>query len=258
MLHWIIQDSPYREEGHHQLKSFLERLKIPHTEVKVIPFSHEIIPEPNVTNPVIVMGTTTLIEQARQYDWAPGVFMNENFDYRYYLQHYGDHMLNSDAIICEFGNVNVPWSKFFIRPSADLKQFGGLIMMDVDVRAWSDSVKSIEESNYTTIDSKTPVVVAPIKEIYREYRFFVVGGRVITGSMYKQGDQVVYKTDLDDSEQFAQKIVDIWQPDEAFVLDVALTPHGYRVLEINCFNSAGYYAIDVGKLIDVIMQKYSR
>ena len=126
-----------------------------------------------------------------------------------------------------------------------------------DVDAWADSVKSIEEKNYTTIDSSTPVVVAPLKEIYREYRFFIVDGKVITGSLYKMGDQVVYKTELDDSEIFTQKMVDLWQPAEAFVLDIALTKDGYKVLEVNCFNSAGYYAIDVGKLVHAVMEKFS-
>ena len=258
MLHWIIQDSPYREEGHYALKGILERMNIPHTEVKVVPFSHEIVPEPQAENPIIVMGSITLAKIADQRNWSPGVFINEHFDYRSYIDHYGSHMLNFDAVICEFGSVNVPWPRFFFRPTADSKAFGGTIMMDVDVKAWSDSVKSIEQQNYTTIDSSTPVVVAPLKEIYTEHRFFVVDGKVVTGSLYKRGDKVVYDVEPDDSEAstFAQKMVDIWQPAEAFVLDIAFTPNGYKVLEVNCFNSAGYYAIDVSKLVNVLMKKY--
>lgn len=256
MLHWIIQDSPYHEEGHYALKEILERMEIPHTEIKVVPFSHELIPEPECGNHAIVMGSTTLARVAETRDWTPGVFTNEHFDYRSYMDHYGSYMLNSDAIICEFGSVDSPWDRFFFRPTADSKSFGGIIMNAGDVDAWADSVKSIEEKNYTTIDSSTPVVVAPLKEIYREYRFFVVDGKVITGSMYKQGDKVIHKTILDDSDKFAQKMADLWQPAEAFVLDIALTPKGFKVLEVNCFNSAGYYAIDVGKLVNAIMEKF--
>jgi len=257
MLHWIIQDSPYHEEGHYALKEILERLEVPHTEIKVVPFSHELIPEPECGNHAIVMGSTTLARVAETRDWTPGVFTNEHFDYRSYMDHYGSHMLNNDAIICEFGSVDSPGDRFFFRPTADSKSFGGIIMNAGDVDAWADSVKSIEEKNYTTIDSSTPVVVAPLKEIYREYRFFIVDGKVITGSLYKMGDQVVYKTELDDSEIFTQKMVDLWQPAEAFVLDIALTKDGYKVLEVNCFNSAGYYAIDVGKLVHAVMEKFS-
>lgn len=256
MLHWIIQDSPYREEGHYALKGFLERMDIPHTEIKVVPFSHELIPEPDCGSHAIVMGSTTLARVAETRDWTPGVFTNDDFDYRSYMEHYGDYMLNNEAIICEFGSVKSPWDKFFFRPCADSKTFAGTIKTAGDVDVWADSVKAIEKENYTTIDSKTPVVVAPLKKIYKEYRFFIVDGKVITGSMYKLGDKVVYKTELDESDKFAQVITNIWSPAEAFVLDIALTPDGFKVLEVNCFNSAGYYAIDIQKLVNAVMKKF--
>ena len=257
-LHWIIQDSPYREEGHYELKSFLERMDIPHTEIKVVPFSHEIIPEPECGPHAIVMGSTTLARVAETRDWSPGVFTNDDFDYRSYMEHYGNYMMNNEAIICEFGNVKSPWDRFFFRPCADSKTFAGTIKTAGDVDAWADSVKAIEQENYTTIDSKTPVVVAPIKKIYKEYRFFIVDGKVITGSQYKMGDKVKYQNEPVSfaSAQFAQVITNIWSPDEAFVLDIALTPDGFKVLEVNCFNSAGYYAIDIQKLVDAVMKKF--
>lgn len=255
-LHWIIQDSPYREEGHYKLQGFLERMDIPHTEIKVVPFSHEIIPEPDCGPHAIVMGSTTLARVAEDRDWTPGVFTNEHFDYRSYMDHYGLEMFNSDAIICEFGSVDSPWPNFFFRPTADSKSFAGAVMMDVDVKAWAESVKSIEQENYTTIDSSTPVVVAPLKEIYKEYRFFVVKGKVVTGSMYKEGHRVIYKTELDGADTYAQRIVDIWQPADAFVLDIALGEDGFKVLEVNCFNSAGYYAADVQLLVQATMEAF--
>ena len=165
-------------------------------------------------------------------------------------------MFNSDAIICEFGSVDSPWPNFFFRPTADSKSFAGAVMMDVDVKAWAESVKSIEQENYTTIDSSTPVVVAPLKEIYKEYRFFVVKGKVVTGSMYKEGHRVIYKTELDGADTYAQRIVDIWQPADAFVLDIALGEDGFKVLEVNCFNSAGYYAADVQLLVQATMEAF--
>lgn len=257
-LHWIIQDSPYREEGHYALKGFLDRMEIPHTEIKVVPFSHELIPEPDCGPHAIVMGSTTLAKVAETRDWTPGVFTNEYFDYRSYMDHYGDYMLNNDAIICEFGNVKSPWERFFFRPCADSKTFAGTIMMAGDVDAWADSVKSIEQENYTTIDSKTPVVVSSLKEIYKEYRFFVVDGEVVTGSQYKVGDKVIYQIVpvTYEASRFAQVIANIWCPAEAFVLDIALGPDGYKVLEVNCFNSAGYYAIDIQLLVNAVMDKF--
>ena len=38
----------------------------------------------------------------------------------------------------------------------------------------------------------------------------------------------------------------------AFVLDVADTLEGPKVIEVNNFNSAGLYACDVGKIVDAV------
>lgn len=256
-MHWVIQDSPYREEGHHALKGTLERMEIPFTEVKVVPFSHDIIPEPQVKNPIIVMGTLSLCNGAIARGWKPGVFINDNFDYRLYLKHYGDHMLNNDAIICEVGSVPHKWNTFFIRPVDDSKAFAGRTLSFCEHDNWAQHIEKIQDENYTTIDLSTPVVVAPLKDILREYRFFVIGGEIITGSRYKLGDRVTYNTNVDDANEFTQEMVDLWQPHEAFVIDIALTPDGYRVLEINCLNSAGYYAADVSKLVQSIERYFS-
>ncbi len=51
---------------------------------------------------------------------------------------------------------------------------------------------------------------------------------------------------------FTQHLVDQWCPARGFVLDIALTDNGYKVVEINCLNSAGLYASNVGKLVVAI------
>jgi len=255
-LHWIVQGTPYKEVGHAKLVELLRRLDVPHTDVKVVPFSHEIIPEPDCGKDVIVMGSTTLADVALARDWTPGVFTNEHFDYRSYMDHYGMHMLNHDAIICEFGNVKSPWPQFFFRPTADSKSFPGMVVEADNIDEWADKVRAIEQENYTTIDSKTPVVVAPLKKILREYRFFIVDGKVVTGAWYKQGDHLIKETNTTDADDFAQRMVDVWSPAEAFVLDIALTSTGFRVLEVNCFNCSGYYASDVEKLFHAVEKKW--
>lgn len=54
------------------------------------------------------------------------------------------------------------------------------------------------------------------------------------------------------TRSFAQQMIDIWCPSRGFVIDVALTDDGYKMVEINGLNSAGFYAIDVQKLIEAI------
>jgi hypothetical protein len=44
-------------------------------------------------------------------------------------------------------------------------------------------------------------------------------------------------------------VIAIWQPLEAFVLDVCETQHGFRIVEINTINSAGFYAADIQNIV---------
>ena len=50
--------------------------------------------------------------------------------------------------------------------------------------------------------------------------------------------------------EYAQRMVDVWQPAKAFVIDVAETNEGLKVIEINNINSAGFYEADVVLLLD--------
>ena len=44
-------------------------------------------------------------------------------------------------------------------------------------------------------------------------------------------------------------MVDIYQPAEAFVIDVCLVEDDWKIVEINCINAAGFYLCDIQKLI---------
>lgn len=86
-----------------------------------------------------------------------------------------------------------------------------------------------------------------------EFRVFVVAGRVVTGSLYKLGDCVRCSSDVPpDVMRFEQDCVQQWAPNRAFAIDIAVTPQGLRVLGVNSANSGGFYAFDVGRLIDAV------
>ena len=121
-----------------------------------------------------------------------------------------------------------------------------------DFDHWRKRVIELGEG-YTTLDADTMVSWASPKVIYKEYRFFVVDKQIVGESIYKIGNKIVYQPLVeDDARTFAQQMIDLWQPARAFVLDVAMVPDGYKVVEINCINSAGFYAIDVAKFVMAI------
>ncbi len=118
---------------------------------------------------------------------------------------------------------------------------------------WQRQISQIEEEEFQPLHKNTEMLLSSIKEIYNEFRVFVVDGKVVTASMYKQGSQVIASPNVDQYViDFAQQMVDKWQPAIAFVIDVADTPQGLKVIEINNINSAGFYEADVFKIIDAI------
>ena len=98
---------------------------------------------------------------------------------------------------------------------------------------------------------------SPGKRIYREYRFFVVNGKVVTGSQYRVGLRV-FSTECNEKDviRYAQKMVDLWSPDVGYVLDIADTPEGFKVIEVNCLNASGFYACDMGKVVFALEEFY--
>ena len=95
-------------------------------------------------------------------------------------------------------------------------------------------------------------VFKKLKQIQQEVRCWVVGGKVVTASRYKLGSRIVYENY--DNEifytNFAQKMVDKYQPAEAFVLDVCLTDDDeLKIVEVNCINCAGFYHGNLNKMI---------
>jgi hypothetical protein len=257
-MHWIVQDNLYREDGYLALIDVLQRFSIPHDIIKVIPFTSDLpddqqtIPHVSPVGPVMVCGSTTLANIAKKRGWTPGSFHNAGHDYRVWRKVFGRHLLNADARVCRFADVAPIWNRFFIRPCEDNKAFSGQVYVWDDFVEWQQKVIQLKET-YTSLDGRTMVSYASVKPIQKEYRYFVIDGHIVGSSVYKVGNRVFYDAVVDDeATMFAKQMIDLWQPARAYVLDVALTENGMRVIEINCINSAGFYAIDVAKFVMAI------
>jgi hypothetical protein len=262
-VHWVIQSNIYEEVGYQAVLDHLDRLGLKKTLVKVVPFEGRLEPTegelPADGAAAIVLGSYTLAKVARQKNWRPGAFL-QNLDFEVQRQHWGENMLNYDAVICKFDSVSPQIKPFFIRPVHDTKAFTGFVCDWPYYSDWRDSMRRLPETadpvndplgvNLMTLD--TPVMVCSKKEIDAEYRTWIVNRKVITVSGAKVGTRVRYlEPHLVDARitEFSQRMADIWVPDEALVLDVADTPLGLKITEINNINSAGFYKGDMQKLI---------
>lgn len=249
-MHWVIQENIFNEYGYGQLIDVLHRFSIPHSIVKVVPFDNRTEPDVSPEGNVIVMGAYTMWRVAKAKQWIPGSFINDNFDYKVQQEHWGDLMFNSDSIVCCFDSVPEHTEPFFIRPIHDTKSFTGCVMTPSEFTEWRQPILEIGETSYCTIQKDTLVQVATYKEIYAEYRLWIVDKKIVTASLYKRGGQVYSDEQVDDDIlEFGYKCISTWVPARAFCLDIFVGPNGPRIGEVNNINAAGFYKANIQKLI---------
>jgi hypothetical protein len=118
--------------------------------------------------------------------------------------------------------------------------------------------------------------VSNAKNIKKEWRFVIVNNTVISGSLYrdwtispellyhnsttrdiilKNSKSIIeYCTD-DKAFKYANKIAKMYNPDNAWTLDVTLTENNeYKVIELGCFSCAGMYGNNLTKIVEKISE----
>ena len=158
------------------------------------------------------------------------------------LNIHAEYFLCSDVLDKSFSN------DMFIKPSKDLKAFNGGI-----IPAGSTVSEYIHSGHWRKGFEEETILIAPTINIFSEYRFFIVDGKVVTGSLYKRGRDVLYSSEipqyiLDKANEYAN----IYQPSDIFVMDLAETENGIKIIEYNCWNSSGFYNSDLDKLFYTI------
>ena len=188
-----------------------------------------------------------MFASSKLYGWNPGVVHDPaTFRFDVWRNSWGaKNLINGDGTVAHFGNIK-PTDRFFMRPNDDYKAFTGLVMTGSALMDWQQRVFAGEQSTRTmNLSLKTEVVIAPVKVILREWRTFVVGGRVITASLYARLGEKVRTNEVDPCViSFAQAMVDQWQPEKCFTLDIGETEDGFGIIEPNTLNTSGIYQCD--------------
>ena len=254
-MQFIIQTNLISHKDVQRIIQALVDLRALYHTVKVIPFNYTYLEnEPHdLSGPVVAFGSTTMQKIARNRMWSPGIWSNTDFSYIVYAEKFGDEFLNTDIELCRFQDVPQFQGEKFIRPDRDSKIFAGVVIDGEKFEEWQDQVIAMNVDLFP----QTPVVLSSPKNIQKEYRFFIVDGKVITGSKYYAHCRLSEK-ELGEKEQevveYAQYTTQIWQPDRAYVIDIAMVAGEYKVLEVNCFNSSGFYKSDVKKIFKAVME----
>ena len=215
--------------------------------VKVLPFVEDIKFDTDRTD-VFCFGALKMARLAPKYNWNPGVYMTENHDYLVYKDYYKDNLLNYDSKIHKFGDDILLRDYSFIRPTKDTKVFTGKVFERNDWVKFRD--QQLTNGHSTTLDKDTEIQVSTTKMIQKEYRFFIVKGVIITGSLYRLGNRVVYDSFIEKGAiDFCYEMIDEFQLADAFVMDICLVNNEWKIIECGCINCAGFYASDIQKLL---------
>lgn len=258
MVRWIIQNNLIAENDLNQLQDSFKEINVDFQEVVVIPYLKE-LPEFTIDeNENIYYGSTTFMNNIYERLKPKGLFYNhETFSMENYIEQWGEYMLNSDAKVItvnEFLNMDGNNDDdIFIRPDADSKIFDGQVSKFKDAKPYIRRHLDYE----TEMTLQTKIVVGPAYNIFKEWRNYVVDGKVVTSSLYRQNFKL--KKSGDDIPQsmldFVEARVSEYKPHDNFAIDIASTHDGtYYIIECGCLNSVGFYHCDIPKLVKSITE----
>lgn len=255
-MQWLLQDF----EDTRKLAHALDRLKIPYTWHKVVPFVGDIAPAPVIQDPtkVIMFGSYTLWRYARAQGLTPGVFKIRPF-----VQEKPWHpfLLNGpDAVFLTLKDVPAKLpddgKHWFLRPVEDSKEAPGTVKSSGEILELAQKVLALDARDIPngSLRHDTKLMLTKPVHILKEWRLWVVDEDIVTYSLYKEGSRVVYRHEIDgDALTFGQELVRA-NPgySRAYVVDICRTEEGLKMLETNCINAAGFYEADLVKLAAAI------
>jgi hypothetical protein len=205
--------------------------------------------------PAMFYGSSMLIRNVvRSKAWSPGAYFDEDtFRFSEYLAHYGTRLLNSDARFFTLGELArrdlSKLDSIFIRADRDLKELPGCLW---PVRDFSRFVERLQASGDAAAFD-LPIAVATPKKIEYEWRLFLVDGRVSSGSQYRHWGDIEFDSEVpSEVVAFAEETAAIWSPARAYVMDIASFDSVLSVIELNGFNSSGFYQADIAKVVSDI------
>lgn len=256
---WVVQSNLGSSKDINAIQQACQELGLPCMPVRAIPFSDELPDVPN-DRLVVFYGSSNFVTSVhRSRRWQPGVFFNEcTFQFAEAFKHYGTHCLNFDALFTTMGALaREPFpnrKQLFIRPVGDLKQFAGNVFSFGEYREWCASLSGGD----LTITLETSIVAVTRKQIDHEWRLFIVNKRVISGSHYRSfGALAVSKYIPGAVIHFGEELAAIWSSDIVYVMDIAESGGRYSLIEINGFNSSGFYASDIKKIVSAVSDAVS-
>lgn len=287
---WLIEADVF-EDNTDKIIQILKNKGIEHHVLKYIPFDDDLLKRClDIYGPdecVVFYGSLNFGHKLRKLSWVPGVYLNEKafectsyypalnkelVHNRYVMMPYGDLLNKKDILFNDFFHGH---SALFIRPDSGIKQFTGFVCEE---DTFEDSVKL---AGFYDVEPNLLCLVSHATAIFQEWRFVIVNGNPISGSLYRDWsspekiddgfstkDYVLRhsheKREYCDKNKdsgsahgkdvwsYVEKVSKLYNPDRCWTIDICKTLEGFKVLEIGCFSCAGMYANDLEKVIDSV------
>lgn len=262
-IRWIIQNNLIAENDLKQVQKACVDIGSEFEEIIVIPFSKE-IPEFTKDDKInIYYGATTLMYNIyHQFNKPKGLFFDEQtFSMENYLKVWGEHMLSSEAkntTFKEFWKENHPDdSLWFVRPDADDKSFNGEVRSFSEIKSFIEKAMKVDN---VILTEDTKIIVGPPYNIEKEWRNYIVDGKVVTSSLYRKNFRL-NKNRYDAPEEMIKFVEDRckeYMPHKIFAMDIALCGGDYYIIECGCLNSVGLYASDVYEIVKSVSEFVSQ
>ncbi len=253
MTTWVLEKNVFSERCFDEMVAYFEKHSMPYHIVQIIPFSHEVVGEtPVIEGTVVCYGSIGIQKLAKREGWTPGIWTGDKIDEAVVQQQLGSMYLNSDACHMTLDDV---WGYvqcneldlFFLKPDSDTKEFAG-VLLEVE-----EFEKMYDNMTLNGLPTDQNVVLSSPKRTGKEWRLVVVGGSVITCSLYRNNRRLDSRWDLPQNVyDFAREVIEKYDPYDVYVMDIVETDDGLKIIEYNTFNSSGLYSCEVDKIIRAI------
>jgi len=258
-MQWCIQCTELPDTHTLKLLEAAKARNLPTFGIGIIPFSHELtgLEEIDASKPCMFYGSIQLLQKIQKDypQYYPAMYFQEELydPLQLRLWQYSNKMLNRFIDILLVSDLRKNWIKqpMFVK-SRKPKLVTGMVL-EPEKDDWDTWV--IEHAH---LDGDAVLAVSPIQKIDKEWRFFVIDGEVVTGSLYRRdGYRCIYEPISqevwDEAIVLAKEL-----PSKNIVMDVARTCEGeYKIIEFNSINSSGFYNCDIGKIVDKIEKMHA-
>jgi hypothetical protein len=169
------------------------------------------------------------------------------------FENLGNVLRHSDYLYTKYGSLG----KMFIKPCKTDKSFHGGLVHQNSFKDWAGSM------SVQACSSDTWCVVARPEHIQKEYRFIIAGGKIITGSLYRNNG--VHEEREIQPVEILHKFAPILYKAVGllglpsylcYTIDVAENTHNYynqlSILEIGPFSCAGLYACNLQSVAEQV------